>query len=166
MKTSLRLMFVFGFLLVSCGMFGPDEGKSPFLIEGNGESEIFLPSVGGSSPGILDEFEGSVEIEEGNCCVGGTEGESLAIQTAFSAESPEGAVTEMRTQWEYGGACASVTEMAALPWEPFVPEKSYTITPVINWVGFYVSAQFMDEVGNLSPVFCDDVSVEGMPSPN
>jgi len=33
----------------------------------------------------------------------------------------------------------------------------------LNWVGFYVTAQFRDQLHNLSAVVQDDVSVEGMP---
>jgi hypothetical protein len=31
----------------------------------------------------------------------------------------------------------------------------------INWTGFYVSVQYRDAEGNLSPVVCDDISIEG-----
>jgi hypothetical protein len=33
----------------------------------------------------------------------------------------------------------------------------------VNWTGFYVSVQYRDADGNLSPVYDDDVSVEGQP---
>jgi hypothetical protein len=52
-------------------------------------------------------------------------------------------------------------EMQAVGWEPFAPLKTYSFTIVPNWVPFYVNAQFRDEYGNLSPVYCDDFHVEG-----
>ncbi|MGE5250418.1 MAG: hypothetical protein ACM3QS_09420 [Bacteroidota bacterium] len=61
--------------------------------------------------------------------------------------------------------CAAQADMQAVPWEPFAASKAYSVGVAINWVGFYVSVQFQDERGNLSPVYCDDISVEGMPPP-
>lgn len=62
-----------------------------------------------------------------------------------------------------GGRCYAETEMAAVNWEPFVPSKTYPVVVALNWAGYYVSAQFQDEQGNVSPVYCDDISVEGAP---
>jgi hypothetical protein len=50
-------------------------------------------------------------------------------------------------------------------WQPFVAQVDYPFRPPINWSGFYISVQYRDELGNLSPVYCDDISVEGMPAP-
>jgi hypothetical protein len=48
-------------------------------------------------------------------------------------------------------------------WEPFTTTRTFSVPVAINWAGFYVAAQYQDEKGNLSPVYCDDISVEGMP---
>jgi len=104
---------------------------------------------------------GSVVVAGGACCMGGVAGSPLNINAAFSATSTAGAVTQMRVTTRYGGGC--VADLSAVAWEPFATSKTFTITVAINWVGFYVSVQYRDAAGNLSPVYCDDVSVEGFP---
>jgi hypothetical protein len=107
---------------------------------------------------------GSVVIEDGRCCAGGTASDTIELQAAFSASSPFGEITEMRLVLD-GGACKTEAEMDAVPWEPFAPARTFTVAVVSNWVGHTTSAQFRDSAGNLSPVFCDDISVEGEPAP-
>ena len=68
----------------------------------------------------------------------------------------------MRTATRYGGSC--LKDMSSVAWEPFAPAKTFTVTIGLNFIGFYVSAQFRDANGNLSPIVCDDISVEGMPA--
>ncbi len=104
---------------------------------------------------------GSVQIEGGRCCIGAFAGATLQTQVDFSASSRSGDVSQMRVR--PGGGCAAEAQMESAEWEPFVPSKTYPVVVGINWNGFYVSAQFQDEQGNLSPVYCDDISVEGMP---
>ncbi|RME47192.1 MAG: hypothetical protein D6791_06475 [Chloroflexi bacterium] len=118
----------------------------------------YLPLIRRSGP-----VTGSVVIEGGRCCAGGTAGSTIEIGVAFQATSPFGDVRDMRLRASYGGRCLSGEELAAFPWEPFVSEKTFPVTVVINWVGFYVSAQYRDAAGHLSPAYCDDISVEGMP---
>ena len=48
-------------------------------------------------------------------------------------------------------------------WEPFEPRKAYQTTLAVNWVGYYLNVQYRDQQGNLSPIYCDDVSLEGSP---
>jgi hypothetical protein len=108
---------------------------------------------------------GSVVIEGGRCCAGGQVGSTLRITAEFTATSPLAEVKEMRTADRYGGGCLTENEMASIPWEPFAPSKTYTVSPGLNWIGFYVTAQYRDVMGNLSPVYCDDISVEGSPPP-
>ena len=63
-----------------------------------------------------------------------------------------------------GGGCAKAGELDAIAWEPFVKNKTYSYASIpINWSGYYVSVQFRDASGAISPIACDDVSVEGMP---
>ncbi|MFQ5595981.1 MAG: hypothetical protein ACE5HA_17710 [Anaerolineae bacterium] len=106
---------------------------------------------------------GSVLIEGGACCVGGTAGTTIDIDAAFEATSPFGDVTQMRARGLYGGGCLTEDELAAFPWEPFVSQRTFPVTVAINWIGFYVSVQYRDAAGLLSGVYCDDISVEGMP---
>jgi hypothetical protein len=104
---------------------------------------------------------GSVEIEGGGCCVGGTEGDTIDVSVTFEASSPFAEVTEMRVS----ESCPTEEEMADAPWEPFVSERTYPVKVFINWTGFYIGVQYRDAQGNLSPVYCDDISVEGHPAP-
>jgi len=109
---------------------------------------------------------GSVVIAEQACCAGGTVGAIIRITVAFEGVSPFAEVVEMRVMAGMGGA-AREADLEAIPWEPFAPEKTFPITiQIANWIGFYVSAQFRDAAGNLSPVLWDDISIEGhLPPP-
>lgn len=126
------------------------------------EPRNYLPLIRRSAASAV---RGSVLIEGGSCCVGGAAGDTIEIDAAFEASSSFGDVTEMRVRGLYGGGCLAEDEMAQVSWEPFVSSKAYPVTLAINWVGFYVSVQYRDASGNLSPVYCDDISVEGMPAP-
>jgi hypothetical protein len=106
---------------------------------------------------------GSVLIEGGNEATGGIAGETIQIDTEFTAASPFGTVDQMRVRTAYGGGCFTEAGMQTAAWEPFAAAKTFSLSIGLNWIGFYVSAQFQDEHGNLSPVYCDDISVEGMP---
>jgi hypothetical protein len=64
-----------------------------------------------------------------------------------------------------GGRCFSEPEMAEVAWEPYESRGEYPVLVALNWIGFYVSVQYRDAQGNLSPTYCDDVSVEGHPPP-
>ena len=63
----------------------------------------------------------------------------------------------------FGSRLFAEEQLTAAEWEPFVPRKVFPIEIAINWVGYYVSVQYMDENGNLSAVYQDDISVEGHP---
>jgi hypothetical protein len=108
-------------------------------------------------------LNGSVLIEGGICCKGGAAGSTVKIAVAFDAASPSARVTEMRVSTSMG--CNKDAQSLDAPWEPFMPSKSFSTTLAINWVGWYVSVQYRDELGNLSPVYCDDISLEGSPAP-
>jgi hypothetical protein len=105
---------------------------------------------------------GSVVIEEGRCCVGGIAGTTIEVSAAFRADSPVSPVTEMRVR--AGSQPFDEEEMAEASWEPYRPEVSFPFLVPLNWVGFYVSAQFRDEMGNESAAAHDDISIEGMPA--
>jgi hypothetical protein len=104
-------------------------------------------------------FTGAVQIAGGSCCIGGFAGETIQAQVSFSAASPFGRVSEMRVR----PGCSADTDMESVAWEPFVDSKTLPVQVIINWVGFTVCVQYQDEYGNLSPVYRDDISVEGMP---
>ena len=106
---------------------------------------------------------GSVVIEGGHCCIGGIAGETIKIGVAFEATSPLGEVTEMRVL--LGGLHFREDEMAYADWEVFVPYKTFSVEVALNWVGFYITVQYRDGLGNLSLVYYDDISVEGHPTP-
>jgi hypothetical protein len=106
---------------------------------------------------------GSVVIEGGHCCIGGIAGETIEIGVAFEVTSPLAEVTDMRVR--IGGLHFTEDEMAYADWEAFVPYKSFSVQVALNWVGFYVTVQYRDELGNLSLVYYDDISVEGHPAP-
>jgi hypothetical protein len=115
-------------------------------------------------PAATPQVTGSLTIEEGRCCAGGVAGEPLAIDVAFSASSSAGEVTEMRTHTANSG-CADATQMEGESWQPFAPTATFSFTPPINWVTFYVTVEFRDGAGNLSPAYCGSVAVEGEPAP-
>jgi hypothetical protein len=106
----------------------------------------------------LTHVTGSVVIADGLCCVGGKAGDTLQIKVNFTASSPFAAVTEMRLV-----GCVTEAEAGNVSWEPFAPEKNYPWTPPINWTSFGIGVQYRDAQGNVSPIYCDDVAVEGDP---
>lgn len=106
---------------------------------------------------------GSVLIEDGGCCAGGTAGDTIQVDVAFEATSPEAPVHEIRVRT--GDTCFTEEEMAQAEWEALLPESTYPVHVAINWIGFYVTAQYRDAQGNLSPAYCDDISIEGHAPP-
>lgn len=111
----------------------------------------------------LSAFQAEIILEEGRCCAGGTMGHDILVRAAYIAASPTGAVTHLRTMGRYGGGCAAQEEMDQLAWKPYMAEEAFPVTLRSGFVGFYLTAQFADDQGNLSPVVCADISVEGMP---
>jgi hypothetical protein len=95
--------------------------------------------------------------------MGGFVGATLQEPVDFSAASPFGKVTEMRVKSAAGSVCLTEAEMEKAPWEPFVPTKAFPVQVALNWTSFNVSAQFRDAAGNVSQVYCDEISVEGSP---
>ena len=128
----------------------------------NATASDIVPGQGTPTASASFPVTGSVVLKGGASVTGGTVGSALAIDATFNASSPSGPVTEMRTAARYGGNC--VKDMSSMAWEPFAPAKTFTVTIGLNFIGFYVSAQFRDTNGNLSPIVCDDISVEGMPA--
>lgn len=104
---------------------------------------------------------GAVKIANGACCAGGKANSEINLEVEFQAESSAGVVNEMRLLT--GGQCFRDLDSLDAPWEPFVTKKILTTTLALNWIGFYVNVQFRDTQGYLSPVICDDISLEGSP---
>jgi len=104
-----------------------------------------------------------VVFEDGRCCAGGTTREEIQLKTSFNVGSLNGEVVEMRVR--LGIYDATEEDMAEAEWEPFAGEKVYPWTVSTNWVGVWIFVQFRDDQGNVSPIYSDDISVEGMPAP-
>jgi hypothetical protein len=104
---------------------------------------------------------GSVVIAGGKCCAGGEVGATITVPVTFAASSPTGTVTEMRVS-RSGGCPKDATTLDA-PWEPFAASKDFPINVVINWSTFSISVQYRDDGGNLSPIYCADIGLEGNP---
>jgi hypothetical protein len=102
---------------------------------------------------------GSMKIEGSPCCVGGKAGSTLPVKVNFAATSPAGAVTDMKVS-----SCFVLTQTPdQVSWEPFAPEKTFDVNVALNWTTFSLGAQYRDAQGNLSPVYCDEIAVEGSP---
>lgn len=141
-------------LAAGCGTSGPTGGTS---------TPIATTTTGSATITVLvtsSQVTGSVLIENGQSMTGGVAGATIELLVAFTASSSAGQVKEMRVAT---GVCAQPEQMEAYPWEPFVAEKTYTTTALVNIQGWYVSAQYRDDQGNVSTIYCDDISVEGSP---
>jgi hypothetical protein len=142
---------------------GPDVGADELVVDGTCHQFYF--------PLIFREYvefrpvQGSVEIENGFCCAGGYAGQTITLSVEYTATSPFAPVTEMRTGNFRSAGCLSEPEMNQLGWEPFVLEQESPVQVAINWVMFYASAQYRDALGYISPIYCDDIAVEGAPPP-
>ena len=102
---------------------------------------------------------GSVKIDGSPCCVGGKAGSTIQVKVIFAAASPAGEVAEMRVS-----SCFVLNETPdQASWEPFTPEKTFDINVALNWTTFSLGVQYRDGQGNLSPVYCDEIAVEGSP---
>lgn len=86
----------------------------------------------------------------------------LDLSLSFLASSPDAPVTQMRVRTD--GICFQDADMKGEAWQPYQPSMliAYKVA-TINWVGLWVSVQYRDALGNVSPVACDDISIEGMP---
>jgi hypothetical protein len=124
-------------------------------------SPAYVPPTDLGPPTPFTEFEGGLVIEDGRCCAGGVAGQAIDLEVAFQAHSPFAPVTALRALTGVGFLDEQALVQA--PWEPFTATKTFSVTLPINWVGFYVAVQYRDGLGNVSPVFTADISLEGMP---
>jgi hypothetical protein len=105
---------------------------------------------------------GGVELEEGRCCAGGVAGETITVTADFTATSPLADVTEMRLHT--GSIAADMMRMNNIPWEPFVEEQALSVQVALNWTSFLVTVQYRDAEGHVSPLYTDDIAIEGEPA--
>ena len=103
---------------------------------------------------------GSVQIEGGSCCAGGKAGSTIELKVDFQAASRAGEITEMKVQV---GQCVREPSDLEGEWQAYQAQRTFETRLAINWVGWWVSVQYRDSAGNLSPVYCDDISLEGNP---
>ncbi|MFN8498674.1 MAG: hypothetical protein U0641_12550 [Anaerolineae bacterium] len=124
-------------------------------------NRLFLPLVLRARVSSSTAVTGAVVLQDGACCAGGIANQPLNIHAAFTAASTVGVVTSMRVVAAWCPLAAQL--IPGEPWQPFVNSMTYTITPPINWSSFDLAAQFQDNHGNVSPIYCADIAVEGMP---
>ena len=105
---------------------------------------------------------GKIQVGE-RPIIGGKAGSALDIKVKFEASSPRAEIKEMRVKISPLGRCLTSEEMNDAPWENFLAEKIYPVRVAINWQTFKANAQYRDAQGNLSPVYCGEVVIEGMP---
>jgi hypothetical protein len=165
------ILYILLFIPASCTVLHQDPAESPVSQQ---SEALTSPSPRSSSPSpplqtaiaetqAAFPISGGVEFEEGICCVGGIAGEIIEIEAAFWTENPHGEVTEMRISRE-PWACHIERSLEVAAWEPYTPRKALLTLVAINWQGSYLRVQYRDAMGNLSPIYCDDISIEGMPS--
>jgi len=141
---------------------GPDIGADELAVAGTCHQIYFPLILRGYT--TYRPVQGSVEIEGGICCAGGYAGQTITLTVEYTATSPFAQVTEMRTDFRWG-RCLSESEINQVEWEPFILEREYPVLVVINWVGHYATVQYRDALGYISPIYCDDIAVEGFPPP-
>ncbi len=134
-------------LIASVNPATPEAAQPPFVKTLVAATSVSFPVTG------------SVKIADGRCCLGGKAGSRIDIPVSFSASSPLAPVTGMRLAY----SCPVEGENIQAPWEPFQAERTYATTAAINWTGWYIAVQYRDAKGNLSPVYCSDISIEGNP---
>jgi hypothetical protein len=113
-------------------------------------------------PAQTGAVTGAVAIEGGFDQTGDIAGVTTFINVDFTASSAAGQVTEMRAASNYGEGCPGQDQVEQAAWEPFQERKEFQEVAREGFYDFYVSAQFRDEQGNISEIYCDDIQMEGM----
>jgi hypothetical protein len=129
---------------------------------GSGQGPTFTPTPYEITLTPWDRPTG-VMIEGGDCCVGGTAGETIDVVVQFlpwQTELTESAV-EMRVIT--GVANVYAGDMVNQPWESLAEEKAYPVYLAINWTTFWVHVQYRTAAGEVSAIYSDEIGVEGMP---
>jgi len=134
--------------------------ETAYIIDAS-ETEVPTATPRPTRPTPTALIQGSLQIGNGGGITGGTAGEMMKIVVSFEAASPVGTIEEMRVRTSFGG-CYTESEMGGSAWEPFLSTKSFEILVANNWLGFYVTVQYRDSVGNISLAFCEEISIEGL----
>lgn len=124
-----------------------------------------LPSLDRTTPTPYVPLESGVLIEEGRCCIGAPVGETIEIAAAFNAASMGAGALAAEMRVLAGTGPFAADDFETVPWEPFRANRTFTYQVPVNWTGYYVCVQYRAADGALSEVFCDDISVEGNPTP-
>jgi len=119
------------------------------------------PFPSGAEPTPYYPVVGSVIIEGGRCCVGARAGEEIELAVEFDALSQFGEVADMRMR--LANIRFSEEDLLTTEWEPFAITTSLPVSVTLNWVTYYLTVQYRDEAGNLSPVYSAEITVEGSP---
>lgn len=117
--------------------------------------------MGTIAPTPYQPVTGYVSIQGSPCCLGGVAGEIADLAVTFQASSPLGEVIEMRVR--LGTHPFLAEQMVEAEWVPYLSKASYPVQIALNWVGYDISVQFRDEHGNESPIYYDEIAVEGHP---
>lgn len=131
---------------------------TPFPLPNESPVTTETPSVNDTPESATTVVTGEVLIEDGQSAMGGTAGNTIQASVTFTATSPAAPVIEMRVSL----GCNEESLVAAA-WEPFASQKTYPVGVILNWRGWGISVQYRDAKGNVSPMYCDDINVEGMP---
>jgi hypothetical protein len=152
-----RLETIQAYQSTQLGAISPAGGERPPVVTTAAPQSPVITFT--PSPTAYTPVYGSVEIEEGICCAGGQAGEEIDINVAFEAYSAAGEVVEMRVVTSFSRPNES--RLVDAEWVSYQSEQIYTIQLAINWVGWWVGVQYRDDQGNLSPMYVDDISLEG-----
>ena len=114
---------------------------------------------------------GGVNIRDrGSNRIGGEVGIAIDVVSEITATSSLGSQIDVEFRHQLSDArCLDFEDFdrLALPWEDLRPivTDTYSVA-VANFVTLYQSVEFRDEIGSFSPVYCDDVTLEGFyPTP-
>ena len=141
---------------------GAHQGMIMYLATGaptGQEGRYGYPQDGTLTPTPYYPVSGSVVIHQDSCCVGGKAGSSIEVDVQFEAHSVNAAITDMRVLT--GAPLVDESDIAQASWEPFMAEKQFPVPVAINWTTFWVHVQYRDATGAISPVFSDEIGVEG-----
>src|SRR5574338_1600710 len=88
-------------------------------------------------PGPPDPIiTGSVSLEGGSCCAGGTMGQTITIHADLTAHSEFSKVEEMRVGQTSSCQPPTDRELKRAAWEPYAESKTFSYDVPINWTGF------------------------------
>jgi len=107
-------------------------------------------------------ISGSILINDGDCCAGGIIGDSVQLNASFGLSNRSHTTTQMKVK--ISNNCETDPELMGEEVLQFSPNMEFSVVAASNWVGHFISVQFIDENWNVSEIYCDDISVEGMPN--